>query len=374
MQKITKTIIFSLIVLTIIGLAIWFGVSRYTAPTTKEIIRIGAVLPLSGKNAEWGEWTKRGIELALEEANVSKKLNVFYEDSGEDVSRAVSAAQKLINIDKVEVLICQLSDVCSAVAPVAQSNKAVLFGFTNTPDFEKIGDYIFNFRGDARDAGKKLGEFASQKYKTAAVLYLNNATQKGVFEGFKKQFEQKGGQVVISESHIETEKDFRVSIGKIKEKNPQIILIATRPANFIDIVKQIKQIGLSQPLFGTLGVHGTKSIIDGLQELAEGIIYPAPVVDEQADNIILRAALERHKEKFNEPMPIWTAEAYDATKLLALLADGGAKDSDSIKNALVEVNGFLGLAGNIDFSSSRAVNKPYYLFTIKNGQFIPYEE
>ena len=363
-----------IIAIVIVGLVIFLPKSK--KQVDKEPIKIGAILPLSGKDIEWGEKPQKGIELALEEVNKNKKLiEVVYEDSESSPEKAVSAAHKLININKVQILMCQLSDICSVLAPFAQENNILLFGFSNAPDLTNAGDYIFNLRGDSIYAGEALGRFAGDKYKTVAILYLNNPTVKGLYEGFKEAFENKGGEVLLAESHNKDDSDFRTSLTKIKEKNPEVLLLASRYKNEIDLIKQAKELGLNQPVICNLGTD-TKSFIDGLKDLAEGIIYPTATVSYDTQNSKLQTALDKYQEKYDEPMPIWAAESYDSIKLVASFIEENKNISQSseIKKMLVEANGFPGLAGEITFDETRTVVKDYYLFTIKNGQFVPYEE
>jgi len=300
-------------------------------------------------------------------------MKVIYEDSEGNSEKAVSAAHKLINIDKVQVLMCQLSDVCSALAPLAQENKVILIGFTHTPDLTQVGEYVFNLRGNSTQAGKKLGDFAGDKYKTAASLYLNNPTGKGLYEGFKEAFESKGGEVLLMESHNRDDSDFRTSLTKAREKNPEVLLLASRYKNEIDLIKQARELGLDQPVICNLGTD-TESFIDGLEDLAEGIIYPTAIVSYDTQNTELQSALDKYQKKYNEKMPMWTAESYDSIRLLASIINKEVQTTDKIKEELIKIKDFPGLAGNITFDETRTMVKNYYLFTVKNGQFVPYEE
>ncbi len=375
MNKNTKIIVGIIIAVIVI----WIGYLIYQKqfqPTSKETIKIGAILPLTGNNTEWGEKPKNGIDFALWEVNKDEKfIEVIYEDSEGKSAKGTSAAQKLINTDKVQVLFCQLSDVCSAIAPIAQENKVVLFGFTNTPDFTKVGEFIFNARGESIDPGIKLGNFAASKYKKAAVLYLNNATQKGVAEGFKQEFENNGGKVVFMESHTNEQLDFRTSLLKAKEVQPDMLFFGSRVANTVSLVKQAKELNLTQPIICSLGID-TKGFLDGLGNLAEGIIYPGNAISVENLDKDLKAKVQLYQETHNEQMPFWSAESYDIVKLLGFIVKNTKETltADKIKDKVTSLKDFSGLTGMLDFSNERTVKKEYYLFTIKNGQFVPYGE
>ena len=96
-----------------------------------EVIKIGAVLLLSGGNALWGENARKAIDLIIKDVNNKKDINgkmvkVIYEDSKGDPKEAVSALKKLIEINNVPaVLGDMLSATTLAMAPLANQNKVI---------------------------------------------------------------------------------------------------------------------------------------------------------------------------------------------------------------------------------------------------------
>jgi branched-chain amino acid transport system substrate-binding protein len=132
MDKTTQIIIGIIVAIIILG-GIWYGLSKKpTAPTTKEPIKIGVILPLTGEMANWGESMKGGIELAKDEINskggiMGRHLEIVYEDNQAcDKALTVSAFRKLINIDKVKITMVGCSGAVLAVAPIAEENRVIL--------------------------------------------------------------------------------------------------------------------------------------------------------------------------------------------------------------------------------------------------------
>ncbi|MFA5000990.1 MAG: ABC transporter substrate-binding protein [Candidatus Paceibacterota bacterium] len=371
MSNLTKWLAIVIIVILII-LGVWYYGSKSTVPAETGTIKIGAILPLTGKNADWGEKVKRGIDQAQLEVGTSS-LNILYEDMGDSLDKAVMAANKFVSIDKVQVLFCETSDSCSAISPIAQANKTVLIGFTSTPGFTEGGDFIFSVRGESPAAGKKIAEFAIKHYQTAVVFYLNNATQKGSYEAFAKTFPALGGQILLAEGHTDKDADFRTLLTRAKSLNPQVLVFMSRVTNAVNLVKQTRELGLNQPILAGLGID-TAGFIKGLGSSAEGITYPAATVQPDPTDGARLATLENYKTKYNETMPVWTAESYDITKLLDSLARLGKTDSATIRESLAATKNFPGLASNSNFDEKRTIVKEYYLFTIKNGQFAPLEQ
>ena len=131
-------------------LCLIFAGCTITGNVTKETIRIGAIGPFTGDAAVYGQSEKNAIELAVQEINLDggingKKLEVIYEDGKCNGMDAATAAQKLINVDKVDII---LGGVCSgetlAIAPLAEANEVLVFSsFSSSPDVTNAGDFIF---------------------------------------------------------------------------------------------------------------------------------------------------------------------------------------------------------------------------------------
>jgi len=97
-------------------------------PEKEETIKIGAILPLSGKYGYIGGYMAEGLEMAKDEINSSgsvngRKLEIVYEDSLADTKTGISAYQKLARIDGVNVVFTTISGVSLGIAPLAEEDK-----------------------------------------------------------------------------------------------------------------------------------------------------------------------------------------------------------------------------------------------------------
>lgn len=201
-----------------------------TKVETKEI-KIGAMLPLTGDGALYGEMARKAIELGLEEINAKggikgKNLSVIYEDTQFNPKIATQAAQKLITIDKVLVIIGPMASNCFLpVAPIAEKNKVILISPSATSHvITDAGDYIFRtIVSDIYD-GTAMAQFAYNKleYKTVGVFYVDEAGPKGVTQAFIEEFKRLGGAILIEETGTQDGTDFRSQITKIKNSDPNL--------------------------------------------------------------------------------------------------------------------------------------------------------
>ena len=130
-------------------IALAAALSLHAAPLPATV-KLGAVESLTGDNASYGISIRKGIELGVTEVNASKLLGssrielVIYDDKG-DKQEGVSAFRKLINDDKVSIIIGPtLSSTAFAADPLAQKAGVPVMGTSTTAiGVTAIGDFIF---------------------------------------------------------------------------------------------------------------------------------------------------------------------------------------------------------------------------------------
>lgn len=232
-------------------------------PETKEL-KIGCITILTGEVATYGRETKQGLDLAIDEANKSgilggKKIKVIYEDDQIDPRIGTQAINKLITIDKVPIIIGAFSSrVTLAIAPIAERNKTVLLSASATADSIKdAGDYIFRIVPANKIQGAAAANFALKHLnkKTAAIYFVNDEYGVSLAQEFRKAYESLGGKIVFYEGFDPGQKDFRATIAKIKDKNPEMIYFPGQAGETGLILKQAKEIGLDLPFIGGDGSY-----------------------------------------------------------------------------------------------------------------------
>ena len=118
-------------------------------PVPRADITIGFVADLTGPIAQYGNWAKNGVDLAASKINADSiaapHLRIVTEDARSDPKAAASAAEKLISVDKVQVIvIATASSAVMAVAPVCNRNHVVIFSPTaSSGNITEAGDFVF---------------------------------------------------------------------------------------------------------------------------------------------------------------------------------------------------------------------------------------
>ena len=366
--------IFSLgVILLIICGLIWVGCQK---KVEEKVVKIGAVLVLTGPNAKAGQSAKQGIEMAVEEINASggvksRKIKVIYEDDGGEPQKSVSAVQKLINVDKVLAILGPMWSSCVlAVAPIVESKGVVILSPTaSSPKITYAGDYIFrNTYSDAIE-GAKTAEFASKelKYGKAGILFINNDYGVGLKDAFKRKFEELGGKIVIDEGYDPKTTDFRTILVKVKERSPEVIYIAGY-SEMGQLLRQMRETGIKIPVLSCI-MFEISDIAKVAGKAAEGVIYAYPSYDPEKGNEITLKFAKKFKEKYGTLPDPEAAFSYDAVKILALAMEKGGFTSEDIKNALYKIKGYNGVTGKTSFDENGDVIKPVGFKRVHNGKY-----
>jgi len=375
----------SIWIIILILAIIVIGVVVYTPsaiqPTTSNEIKIGAILPLTGDAAKYGEDAKNGIDLAASELNAAggingNKIQVIYEDDQATPSQSVAAIQKLIAVDKVPVIIgAMTSSSTLAIAPIAENSKVVLLSpASSAPNITESGDYIF--RNELSDSyGAKIQAnmtWNDLKIKRVAILYLNNDFGVNAKEIFSNNFESFGGNITDVEAFKQGDTDFRTQLIKIKDSNPDAILMLGYK-EMIPILQQTKELGiktqiLSNPMFED------PEILQKTGNLSEGVIYSYyGGFDPESQQKQIQDFVLSYRQKYGQEPGYYSALSYDAMKIVGIALEKGGSNSDGIKDALYSVQNYSGVTGLTSFDKNGDVIKPVILKTVRNGTFVEWK-
>ncbi|MEN9921537.1 MAG: hypothetical protein RLZZ517_515 [Candidatus Parcubacteria bacterium] len=223
-----------LLVLIIIGVSVYFTEVKKT-----DHIKIGSIEALSGFAVFWGEPSKAGMELAvadLKEQGID--VEVLFEDSEGKPDKAVSAAQKLININKVDALFTDFSGPSSAVSPVAKDAK-ILYGYSSFDSaIVEANPYSIKTFFDSTYECKVASEYAKNKLGLTKIAYLGvklsftDACVAQMTEVFGKE------NVFVEAAASPAETDFRASLLKLKQNGVDMVISYGYEANYEAIIKQ----------------------------------------------------------------------------------------------------------------------------------------
>jgi branched-chain amino acid transport system substrate-binding protein len=344
-------------------------------PASAEDVKIGAVLPMTGGAASYGEWMRNGMNIAISEINgrwTDRKLVVVYEDSKSNPKDAVTAMNKLLSADKVAAVMTTLTGITNALAPVADQNKIVLTTSATLPGITEQSRYLFRNATNLSSEINRLVELTSGKYKKAAIVWANLEWAQWGRTAFADGFKKRGGQIVEDQSFPADATDLRAQLTKVRVAQPEVILVLAYKTTGL-VLKQARELGISAQFVGTLDFE-LPEVIDIAKDAANGAIYTKAAFDPQnPSSAAMRKYAEEYKKRYGAEPEVYSATMYD---MLHMLADAAAKakgGSEDIRNNLLAIKNYPGASGDTTFLPNGDVDKPVELKTIAGGKYVAYK-
>lgn len=364
-------------------LGLVFFIAIFGCAKQEQEIKIGAVLPLTGDAAIYGQMARKAAELAVEEINSSgdisgKKLTVIYEDTQLNPQITSNAVNKLIAVDKVSVIVGPMaSNTLLAVAPIVEKNKVVLISPAATSHkITEAGDYIFRtIVSDIYD-GTAMAQYAYNKagYRNVGIFYVDEEGPRGVTNAFMNEFKRLGGKIPIAEKSTRDGTDFRSEITKIRNANPDAVYFAGYANETVLFLRQARELRLNKQLM-THQLIDDPEIIKRAGETANGVIFTTPKLTPETGGQAVKDFFERFKQKYNGEEPQnFAPNTYDAIMLIAQAMRKYGTDAKSIKRGLYEVKNFQGASGNITIDQNGDVVQPMMIMTIRDGRVLPLQK
>ncbi len=341
-------------------------------------LRIGAVLPLTGSSAAWGEQGRWGIEFAVRKINKAGGINgrpveVIYEDSQALPRLAITAFRKLSKIDRVPAVIGDIvSATTLAMAPFAQEQKIVLIAISaSAPSITDAGEFIFRvWPSDLLEGTVAATWVHSQGFKKVSILHIANEYGTGLAGAFKGEWGNQGGEIVSLQSYAQDQTDFRSYLIRIKAESPEAVYLISYYKDAALALKQAKGMGLHCRFIGATAVE-SPDLLSIAGDAAEGLVYPTIVDFDPTNPTKSQKEFIDEFKALNGKEPDWAgSHAHDAALVILETLKSGARTGEEIRQYIDSTREFHGVTGFIRFDKNGdVVDKPVMMKTVRNGSF-----
>jgi branched-chain amino acid transport system substrate-binding protein len=342
-------------------------------------ILIGVSGPLTGPNAQYGVQWKQGFDLALDKINgeggvKGRKVAYQFEDSQSDPRQAVAIAQKFVADPRIVIELGDFSSPASmAASPIYQRAGLVQYGFTNShPDFTKAGDFIWSPSVSQADEQPMLAAYAVSRLgmKRIAILHLNTDWGRTSKDHFARAAKELGAEIVIAEGYQPDERDFRSTLVRARDANPDgFALISYAPDGAL-IARAVRQLGLKQQIVAASSVYSPRFLElggDAVEGAHTGSRYfpedPRPEV---------REFITTFKAKYNVEPDAFNAYAFDAVNFVVAAMRLGGTDRKAIRDALGQLHDVPSVIfgkATFDTATRRVLGARNVELVVKDGRF-----
>lgn len=379
-----KFVLLSILLVTLLGACVAPVQPAAQSGAATDPIYIGVSGPLTGQNARYGEQWKKGFDLALDEINGAggingRKLEYIFEDSQSDPKQSVVVAQKFIADPRIIVELGDFSSGASmAASPIYQRGGLVQFGFTNShPDFTSAGgDYTWSNSVTQAQAAPALADFAvtTLEQKKLAVFHLNTDWGKTTYDLFAARVQELGGEILATEAYLAEEKDFRSALTRVRDTNPEAIVLIAYQADGALIVQQIRQSGLELPLIGPGSLQSPDFLKLGGADVEGVLIRGQFLPDDPRPEV--KNVVDKYKAKYNETPDYFAIHAYDTIHLIAKAIEIGGPTREGVHAALPQLKDIPSVIygkATFDTATRRVQNPNFVDLQVKDGDFVVWD-
>jgi branched-chain amino acid transport system substrate-binding protein len=348
------------------AVATWYAVLLVTwcwgTPALSQTIDIGLAAPMTGPVAALGDQVRRGAEAAIDVFNakggvLGRKLALKAFDDGCDPARAVQAARRLTQAEKVVAVIGHVCGPASvAAAPIYAQMRIPMM--TLAPADRRLTEAaakngwrnIFLMAGSIETQGFAAGTYLVRRYKGNGIALISDqsAYGAGLAGGFKQALKDRSASPKFEASLTGTVVDVVPTVEQLRAANPTAVYLAMTPANAGALVKRAKEIGLNTT-FVSGGAVGRREFLDIAGRASEGVV--STTLPDTRSSAMAAEAVARLRQSGSSTEG-YTLYAYAAIQVIAQAIEKAGSERFEVIEPVLRRQSFSTAVGNVKFDDN----------------------
>lgn len=368
-----------LIIIGIVAIAVGaFVVHRfYLKKGDDAVLRLGLVSPLTGPGAASGAVQENAVKMAVDEINKNGgidgkyRIQLISEDDEGIPAKSVTVTQKLVSQDEIHVMIGALNSSCT-LANMKITSRAETPQITPSSTAQSIVEQgnKFIFRTAATDPThvRTLYDYIKKDLGKSKVAILHESSDfgAGAYKFLAEIAPEMGIDIVLREVYNSGEKDFSVQLTKIKDANPDVIILWGYYTEAALICKQVKQYGIDIPMMGT-GYNSPKLTELG-GDAVNGLMFTTTFTPANPDPRVQKFD-KQYKDLYHMSYDQNAPQAYDSVYIIAeAIKRAGGLDRKKIRDEIAATKNYDGISGVTNFDERGEVIKHVLIVQIRDGQ------
>ncbi|MGL4408080.1 MAG: ABC transporter substrate-binding protein, partial [Zoogloea sp.] len=332
----------------------------------EEPIRIGSVLSVTGPAAFLGDPELKTLQLYVEDLNkkggvLGRSIQLVHYDDGSDANKANSFTKRLLDDDKVDVLIGgTTTGATMSMVPLAERSGTPFVSLAGAVVIvEPVKKFVFKTPHTDRMAAEKVFEDMKKRGYTKVALLSETS---GFGQSGKKETEavaaKYGISLVANETYGPKDTDMSPQLTKIKAApGVQAVFVFGLGQGPAIVTKNYRQLGISLPLYQSHGV-ASDEFLKLAGPAAEGVRLPSPaqLIPEKLpandpQKPVVSAYEKAYKERYKQDVSSFGGYAYDGLMLVVdAMKRAGSADKAKVRDALEATKGYVGTSGKVNMS------------------------
>lgn len=355
------------------------------AASAQEPIRVGSFLAVTGPASFLGDPEQKTLQMQIDKINadggvLGRKLELVAYDSAGDAEKARTFVKRLIEQDKVDVIIGGSSTgETMAAIPLAEAAGIPFVSLAGSVAIvEPVKKWVFKTPHTDRMACDKI--FVDMKARgvtKAALISGSGGFDKSMRAECLKVAPNHGITIVADETYGAADTDMTAQLTKIKGSGAQAVLSAGFGQGPAIVTRNYKQLGVGLPLYQSHGV-ASKEYVKLSGDAAEGVRLPAAalLVSEllpagDAQKPVVTAYRGAYEGKYKSDVSTFGGHAYDGLMLYVnAVKAAGTTDKAKVRDAIEGTKGYVGTGGVVNMSATDHMGldlSAFRMLEVKNG-------
>jgi len=348
-------------------------------PDLKELteVRIGFLGPVSEHRDEaLGRMMLNGATMAIDEANAAggyggKPFKLMVHNDSAIWGASSNEIVKMSYDEKDWAMLGSISGDTTHIAlrVSLKSELPIVNTAATDPTIpETIIPWSLTNIQDDRVQGYTLARriYTERGFSRVALLRVNERYGRFGIVKFKDASRRLGHPVVLEQKYMPGDTDFHHQLSVIQESNVDAIVLWADQIPAGNILKQMREMGMQQPVFGAFRVYGDEMLrIAG--PAAEGLEFVFPY-DPTRDDPVWTNFNARFRKRFDKAPDAFASQGYDGMRILLDAVCRAGLNRARIRDALYGLERYRGVTGEMVFDPNAKNIAPLFLGTIHNGK------
>jgi branched-chain amino acid transport system substrate-binding protein len=375
---------------------------------------IGAILPLTGKNASIGQHALNALRMGLEMSKPDNKFRIALFDSQSNPDLAAQGVDKLIIEDKAIVILGGFtSKEALSIATRAEELAAPYVGFSQKSGLTSVGENVFRNSMTPEMQVDKIVQYATEKLeaKKFAILYPNDSYGVEFSNIFWDHVLARGGEVTAAQTYDPKENDFSEVIQKLvgtyykearaEEYKKRVREIKIKKAESTAKAKNSRDHWSEENILPPIADFDAVFVPDSSRALGQVLAFmkynqvtdmnylgtniwnspdlPKRAANEDASLFFVDAIdisqgapqtssfFKDYLTLYNEEPTIVEIQVYEVAKIIKDQLVSGATSREALASRLRSLGRSQGVTGELRMSSQRELERPIHVFTLDSG-------
>jgi branched-chain amino acid transport system substrate-binding protein len=351
-------------------------------------IRIGAFLSVSGPAAFLGDPEQKTLELYVGKLNAAggllgRRVELVAYDSAGDAEKARGYVKRLIEQDKVDVLVGgSTTGETMAAVPLAEGAGVPFVSLAGAVVIvEPVKKWVFKTPHTDRMACEKIFvDMRARGATRAAIISGTGGFDRSMRAECLKVAGKHGVQIVADETYGAGDTDMTAQLAKIKAApGVQAVLNAGFGQGPAIVTKNYRQLGISAPLYQSHGV-ASKQYVKLSGDAAEGVRLPAAALlvadtlpGDDVQKKVVTSYKQEYESRFKQEVSTFGGHAYDGLMLaVEAIRRAGSTDKAKVRDALESIRGYVGTGGVVNMSAQDHMGldlSAFRMLEVRNGEW-----